>query len=147
MFNYVMQNTQIQDILSALLRINKKDDDTEDIASTEKNSENYNIVFDYISEVIIDSLDLYKGYYGESEKYTSNICQIGETLITAGDANLDKNKAWQKFCESVAKEIIKSKNKNFKIDLKIKMYKLLNEWALSASEFTVHYRKEYKKVA
>ena len=42
MFNSVMQNTQIQDILSALLRINKKDDDTEYIASTEKNSENYN---------------------------------------------------------------------------------------------------------
>ena len=68
-------------------------------------------------------------------------------LINASDANLDKNKAWQKFCESVAKEITKSKNKKFKIDLKIKMYKLLNEWALSASEFTVHYRKEYKKVA
>ena len=132
MFNSVMQNTQIQDILSALLR---------------KNSENYNIVFDYISEVIIDYLDLCKGYYGESEKYISNICQIGETLITAGDYNLDNNKAWQKFCESVAKEIIKSKNKKFKIDLKIKMYKLLDKGALSASEFTVHYRKEYKKVA
>jgi hypothetical protein len=146
MFNSVMQNTQIQDILSALLRINKKDDDSEDIASTEKNSENYNIVFDYISEVIIDSLDLYKGYYGESEKYTSNICQIGETLITAGDANLDKNKAWQKFCESVAKEIIKTKNKKFKIDLKIKMYKLLEDRALSSSAFTDLYRKEYKKL-
>ena len=120
MFNTVMQNTQIQDIISALLRINKKDDDTEDIATKGKNSENYNIVFDYISEVIIDYLDLCKGYCGESEKYISNICQIGETLITASDnSNLDKNKAWQKFCESVAKEIIKTKNKKFKIDLKI----------------------------
>jgi hypothetical protein len=147
MFNTVMQNTQIQDILSALLRINKKDDDTEDIAITEKNSENYNIVFDYISEVIIDYLDLCKGYYGESEKYISNICQIGETLITASDnSNLDKNKAWQKFCESVAKEIIKTKNKKFKIDLKIKMYKLANERAVNCSAFTYHYRKEYKKL-
>ncbi len=147
MFNSVMQNTQIQDILSALLRINKKDDDSEDIASTEKNSENYNIVFDYISEVIIDYLDLCKGYYGESEKYISNICQIGETLITASDnSNLDKNKAWQKFCESVAKEIIKTKNKKFKIDLKIKMYKLLEDRALSSSAFTDLYRKEYKKL-
>lgn len=144
MFNIVMQNTQIQDILSALLRINKKNDVFVD---TEKNRENYNIIFDYISEVIIDYLDLCKRYYGESEKYNSNIYQIGETLINASDANLEKNKAWQKYCESVAKEIIKSKNKKFKIDLKIKMYKLLNEWALSASEFTVHYRKEYKKVA
>ena len=60
---------------------------------------------------------------------------------------MDKNKAWQKFCESVAKEIIKNKNKRFKNDLKIMMYKLLDKWALSASNFTFHYRKEYNKVA
>ena len=113
----------------------------------EKNSENYNIVFDYISEVIIDYLALCKRNYGESEKYNSNIYQIGETLINASDANLEKNKAWQKYCESVAKEIIKSKNKKFKIDLKIKMYKLLEDRALSFSAFTDLYRKEYKKVA
>ena len=144
MFNIVMQNTQIQDILSALLRINKRNDVFVD---TEKNRENYNIIFDYISEVIIDYLDLCKRYYGESEKYNSNIYQIGETLINASDADLEKNKAWQKYCESVAKEIIKSKNKKFKIDLKIKMYKLLKEWSLDTLEFIVHYRKEYKKVA
>ena len=67
-------------------------------------------------------------------------------LINASDANLDKNKAWQKFCESVAKEIIKTKNKKFKIDLKIKMYKLADERAVSCSAFTDHYRKEYKKL-
>jgi hypothetical protein len=147
MFNSVMQNTQIQDILDALLRINKKSDDSDDMAITEKNRENYNIVFDYISDIITEYLDLCKRFYGESEKYISNVCQIGGTLITANDSsNLDKNKAWQKFCESVAKEIIKTKNKEFKIDLKIAMYKLADERAVSCAAFTDYYRKEYDKL-
>ena len=60
-------------------------------------------------------------------KPQANISYKSTPLIVNDIYNLDNNKAWQKFCESVAKEIIKSKNKKFKNDLKIMMYKLLSK--------------------
>jgi hypothetical protein len=146
MFDSVMQNTPIQDIFSALLKINKKDDD-DDVAATEKNSERYNIILDYMSEVIVDYLNLCKEYYGESEKYVSDIYQIGGTIISGSSySGLDKNKAWQLYCESVSKEMIQTKNKNFKMDLQRKIYQLLDEQALGLGNFYDHYKKSIERL-